>query len=541
MTSLPAAGIPAERIFFNGRVWTGERKLPWAEALAVWGGRIAAVGRNSEIAGLKGPLTETLDLQGMLVVPGFIDNHTHFMSGGFQLLGVDLRDAGNEQEFAQRLGNKAASLPEGSWITGGDWDHEAWPSRSIPRKEMVDPVTPKHPILVSRLDGHMALANSRALQIAGITRQTKDPPGGTIVRDPATGEPTGILKDAAMSLVSRHIPDAAPEQRLEAARAAVRHAREMGVTMINDMAGFDDLQAYQKLLQAGELTLRVYAITPLPQFQKLKNAGVRRAFGGDYIRVGAVKGFMDGSLGSTTAWFFEPFTDASDTAGLPSDMMFPEGNMKRLLSEADKAGLQIAVHAIGDRANATLLDYFQQVERENIPWDRRFRVEHAQHLRPQEIPKFRELKVIASMQPYHAIDDGRWAEKRIGHKRCETTYAFKSLLEAGAVLTFGSDWTVAPLNPLLGVYAAVTRRTLDGKNPQGWIPEQKISVEQAMQAYTASNAYACFTENDLGTLRAGKLADCVVLSDDIFSIPAERIKDVRVMMTVVGGKVVFRR
>ncbi|MGI8785042.1 MAG: amidohydrolase [Acidobacteriota bacterium] len=534
------ARIEPSLVLVNGKIWTADQPR-WIEAAAVLGDRFVALGTTAEIRALAGPGTQVIDLKGRMAVPGFIDNHTHFSNGGFQLLGVDLRSARNEQEFADRIVAHAARLPAGTWITRGDWDHEAWPTARIPRRALIDDETGDHPVFVNRLDGHMALANRRALELAGIDRNTADPPGGTIVRDEVTGEPTGMLKDAAMALVERVIPQPSPQRRLEAARAALAEARRLGVTGIHDMSSFADLKTYQELLRRGELTTRIYAITPLPEWKRMADAGIEQGFGGEMLRTGALKGFMDGSLGSTTAWFYEPFNDEPTTSGLPSAMWFPEGNVKKMVSAADKAGLQVAIHAIGDKANHTLLEIYGQVIEDNGARDRRFRIEHAQHLLPADYALFAKLRVIASMQPYHAIDDGRWAEKRIGPKRIRSTYAFRSLLDAGARLTFGSDWSVAPLSPLLGVYAAVTRRTLDDKNPSGWVPEQRISVEEALFAYTFNNAYGSFEEKVKGSVAVGKLADLVVLSEHLMEIPPEKIKEAQVDLTLLGGRIVYAR
>ena len=467
-----AQGLAADLVITNANVRTMDKQRPAAEAVAVLGNRIIAVGSSAELRHLAGPRTRIIDARGALVLPGFNDSHVHFLSGGFQLSSVDLRDAPTPQEFAERIRRFAASQPRGRWMTGGDWDHERWPSvegrAPLPTKELIDSFTADTPVFVNRLDGHMALANSLALKLAGVTRETIDPPGGLIVRDAKTGEPTGILKDAAMSFVYQKIPAPSFEEKLLAARAATEHAARLGVTSVQDMSAGDDVGVYQTLLEQGGLKTRVYAVAPLPAWERLSRVGVRGAFGSDMLRIGGLKGFADGSLGSTTALFFEPYNDAPETRGLPGDEMFPEGAMLKRIVGADKAGLQVMIHAIGDKANDIILSMYDKTSKENGERDRRFRVEHAQHLYPEEIREFARLKVIASMQPYHAIDDGRWAEKRIGPERIKGTYAFRSLLDAGAVLAFGTDWSVAPLDPMLGIYAAVTRRTLDGKNPSGW-------------------------------------------------------------------------
>ncbi len=526
-------------VYFNGYLWTVDKSKPVAEAVAISRDRIVAVGTSQEILKLAGEKTRRVDLAGKLMLPGFIDNHTHFMSGGFQLQSVDLRYAKSEGEFTQIIADRAKRYPD-EWMTGGDWDHDNWPGGGLPTKHLIDPVTPTTPVFVQRYDGHMALANSFVLRLAGITKHTPDPPGGTIVKDLQTGEPTGILKDEAMSLVYRHVPAPTDDQRIEAAHLALKEARRLGVTSIQDISSSGDVRIYEKLKAGGELTARFFCRLPISQWKELAERGIRVPTGDEWVRIGSLKAFADGSLGSTTALFFEPYDSDPSTKGLPSDIML-DGRLKRWAIDADRAGLQLSIHAIGDSANSQILDLFEKIMRENPKWDRRFRIEHAQHLHPKDLPRFASLGVIPSMQPYHAIDDGRWAEKRIGKKRCEWTYAFQSLLENGARLSFGSDWTVAPLNPLWGIYAAVTRRTIDGANPNGWIPQQKISVEQAVEAYTINNAYAAFEEKEKGSISVGKLADLAILSHNIFAINPIEIENVEVLLTVVGGKEVYRK
>lgn len=525
----------ADLVIINANVHTMNRQQATAQAVAVYGNRIVAVGLNDEIKKLAGNRTRVIDAGGRLLLPGFNDAHVHFLSGGAQLSSVDLRDAKTPQEFAERIRRFAEKLPRGRWLTGGDWDHERWAGAQLPTKELIDAFTKDVPVFVNRLDGHMALANSVALKLAGVTKETKDPPGGLIVRD-AQGEPTGILKDAAMSFIYAKIPPASLAERLDAARAATNYAASFGVTSVQDMSANDDVGVYQTLLKRGELKTRVYAVAPLPSWERLAQVGLLAHFGNDMLRVGGLKGFADGSLGSTTALLFEPYNDAPNMRGLRGEEM--DGMLERTRG-ADHAGLQVMIHAIGDAANDQILSIYEQVTRENGERDRRFRIEHAQHLRPQDIARFGKDKVIASMQPYHCIDDGRWAEKRIGHERAKTTYAFRSLLDSGAVLAFGTDWSVAPLNPLYGVYAAVTRRTLDGRNPGGWIPEQKISVEETVRAYTYGSAYAEGTEKKKGTIAPGMLADMVLLSDDIFRIDPVKIENVTVRLTIMDGRVVY--
>jgi len=531
--------MSADLILTNGDFWTGNPNLPHVDAVAISRGQILALGTNDEVASLRGPNTELVDLHGGFAQPGFIDAHTHFVDGGFSLLGIDLRQAKDEAEFARLIGERARVIPKGAWITGGNWDHESWPSHRVPTRHLIDRMTPDTPVFVDRLDGHMALANSYVLRLAKITRNTPDPKGGEIVRD-KKGEPTGLLRDAAMDLVTRLIPEPSEAERMKALLAAIQEAVRLGVTSVNTMCSRDDLTLFKDAFDAGNLAVRIYAFTPIPEIDGPSSVRPDRRNVNDYVRIGGVKGFMDGSLGSTTAWFYEPYVDAPNSTGLPAATWFPEGNMKRLIEKADTANLQVAVHAIGDRANEELLNIYEQVASKNGSGkDRRFRIEHAQHLAPRSIDRFSKLGVIASMQPYHLIDDGRWAAKRIGQERLKTTYAFRSLLDRGAVLAFGSDWPVAPLNPLLGVYAAVTRQTLDGKHPEGWIPEQKISVEEALGSYTRSNAFAMFAENTVGSLAVGHVADIVVLSDNPLKTDPVKIKDIKVIKTFVGGRSVY--
>jgi len=529
----------ADIIFVNGKIWTVDDARPTAEAVAVLAGKIVAVGTTAEIRALASPSTTVIDLKSKLLLPGFIDNHTHFMSGGFQLQSVNLRYADSENEFARLIAERSSKYPS-RWITGGDWDHDRWKGGHLPTKELIDKSTPTTPVFVNRYDGHMALANSYVLRLAGVTKSTPDPPGGTIVKDPKTGEPTGVLKDEAMSYVNKIIPDPSDSEMIDAARLALEEARKCGVTSIQDMSYAAAVRIYQQLKAKGELTARFYSRLPVSEGEHLAATGIHVPFGDDWISIGSLKGFADGSLGSTTALFCEPFLSDPTTRGLASDIVL-DGRLTKWALAADRAGLQLSIHSIGDSANRLMLDLFENIVKENPAWDRRFRLEHAQHIRPADFDRFAKLGVIASVQPYHAIDDGRWAEDRIGHERCRTTYPFRTFLDHNVMMCFGSDWTVAPLSPLLGIYAAVTRRTLDGKNPGGWFPEQKISVKEAIKAYTINNAYAAFEENKKGSVSVGKLADFVVLSDDILTIDPVKIETTQVEMTVLGGKVIYKK
>src|SRR4051812_1237892 len=530
----------ADTIITNAKVYTVEKEHPRAEAVAILGERIVAVGSAPEIDAWRGPETKIIDARGHLMLPGFNDAHVHFVSGGQQLDSVELKDAASPEEFSKRIGERAQQRPN-EWITGGDWDDQLWTPAQLPTRQMIDGVTASTPVFVNRYDGHMALANSAALRLAKITAKTPDPPGGTIVHD-AQGNPTGVLKDAAMNLVYNIIPNMTPAQRDAAIKRALAHAASVGVTSVQDMnPTYDDVRAYMGFAERGELTTRIYAAPLETDWKDQAKLGIRRGFGSPYLRMGAVKGYADGSLGSTTAYFFEPYTDAPNTRGLLADEMHPVTAMRGRLMKADEAGLQLCIHAIGDNGISIILDIFADVVKANGARDRRLRIEHSQHVAPKDFKRYAELGVIASVQPYHAIEDGRFAEKRIGPERIKTTYAFRTFLNNGVRLAFGTDWFVAPLDPMQSLYAAVTRATLDGKNPNGWVPAEKLTIAEAVEAYTAGSAYAEFQEKDKGTIAVGKLADVVLLSDDLFSIRPEAIKDVKVDLTVVGGKVVFER
>jgi hypothetical protein len=535
----------ADLIITNARIWTVDPNRPHAEAIAVLGDRIVAVGSAGEVDRWRGDTTRVIDAHGHLLLPGFNDAHVHFTSGGLSLDAIQLRDSATAAEFARRIAERAAVTPPGEWITGGEWDDQVWAQKSggraeLPTRQLIDDATRNVPVLVERLDGHMVLANSAALKIIGITRNTPDPPGGEIVRD-VHGEPTGILKDAAMVPAYAKLPPISHARRLQAAHRALSHAARIGITSVQDMnPPYEDVAVYAELAERGELTVRVYAAPPIAGWEDQAKLGLRRGFGSSWLRYGAVKAYADGSLGSTTAYMFAPYLDAPQAHGLLAEDMIPTEKIRRNLLGVDRANLQVCVHAIGDRAVSSVLDLFAEVEKQDGPRDRRFRIEHAQHVASKDFARFHDLGVVASMQPYHAIDDGRWAETRISHELTSTSYAWRTMLDNHVRLAFGTDWPVAPLEPLTSLYAAVTRATLDGKHPQGWYPEQKLTVAEAVEAYTMGSAYAEFQEKLKGSVTAGKLADVILLSDDIFTIEPKAIQDVTVELTVVGARIVYQ-
>jgi predicted amidohydrolase YtcJ len=520
----------------NARVWTGDPRRPWADAVLVRGETIEAVGSSAEVKKRAGQATQVIDARGLMLVPGFIDSHVHLLDGGFALSSVKLRDAKTKEEFVRRIADFARTVPAGTWILNGDWDHTSW-GGDLPERGWIDSVTPNNPVWINRLDGHMNLANTLALRAAKLTKDTRDVDGGTIVRD-AAGEPTGVLKDNAMELMAAAVPEPSLTMSLRALDSAMTYVAERGVTSVHHMGSWGDLAVFEHAHAMGALRTRISAAVPLATWARLRDTVAARGRGDDWLRIGGLKGFVDGSLGSHTAAMLEPFTDAPNDRGLLVNTL---DDLYAWTSAADKAGLQVMVHAIGDRAIRSQLDIFARVASEDAAYDRRFRIEHAQHIAPPDLPRFAQLGVIASMQPYHAIDDGRWADHVIGAARAKGTYAFRSLLDNGATLAFGSDWFVAPASPLLGIYAAATRRTLDDRRPAGWVPEQKIRVEEALRAYTSGAARAGFQDTRLGRIAPGMLADLVLLDRDLTRIPPETIRDARVMITMVGGRVIYDR
>jgi len=538
--------------FINGIIYTVNQQQTIAEAVVVEDNKIMFVGSNQEAEKIIDASTKVIDLYGKLMLPGFNDSHLHFISGGYYLLGINLRKAKSNEEFVSilkdyikfREGSSSSAddrtSPEpGRWVTGGRWDHESWKIKKVPKKELIDDFTANTPVFVSRIDGHMGLANSKALELAGITKDTPNPDGGLIVKDPDTGEPTGILKDNAMDLVFEVIPKKSLKDNIEASNRSFEEARKLGITSVQEMTQPSELEAYEKIKMNGDLTCRIYSIWPIDKYMELVDKKIKVHWGDEYIRRGGLKGYADGSLGAKTAWFFESYENDT-TYGLPMDIIL-NGELSDWAFDADKNHLQLCVHAIGDKAINYMLNLYEAIEKDNSKWDRRFRIEHAQHLIPEDVKRFKESNVIASVQPYHAIDDGVWVRNRIGKEREMLTHMYKSYLDNNVQIAFGTDWPVAPLNPMYGLYAAVTRRTVDGNNPNGWIPEQKITIEEAIKAYTLDAAYASFEESIKGSIEVGKLADMVVLSDNILTIDPIKIWDVKVEMTIFDGEIVYEK
>jgi predicted amidohydrolase YtcJ len=526
-------------LLVNGKIWTGDSQKPTAQALAVANDTIAAVGTDEEILKIGGGRTLVVDLEGKLVLPGFNDAHVHFLAGGQSLTGPQLRLAKSAEDFRNILGDFAKHQPHGTWILHGEWDNQSWSDKALPTHELIDSVTSHWPVLVSHTDGDMALANSVALEKAGITANTKDVEGGVIVRD-ERGNPTGILKGAAQDLVRKCIPSPTDEAIREAIRAAQTYANSHGVTSVQDMSASPAvLRVYQQMMRDGELRVRISGHQPLGEWKRLADVGVSADFGNFWLHIGGLIGLADGSVSSGTALFQKPYSDDPKNSGIPGPELSNSKQLWQDIREADAAGLQVTVQASGDKANREVLNLYERLQWEKGSRDRRLRIEHAEHLSGRDIQRFADLHVIPSVQPYQCIDDGRWLEARIGKDRAKTAFPFHTLLQKGTILAFGSDWPSEPIDPLLGIYAAVTRRTLDGQHPDGWIPEQHITVEDAVRAYTIGSAFASFEDEIKGSIKPGKLADLVVLSDDIFSIDPLKIPDVRIQAVIVGGRLVM--
>ena len=525
----------ADALYVNGNIWTGDSSNPTAAVMAIIDGKIIYVGNDA--SAFEG--AATVDLEGKMVVPGFTDNHTHFLSAGYALSSVKLKDAMTKSEFIKRISDYCKQHPGDAWIKEGSWDNENW-GGELPSKEWIDSVSGDHPIFISRYDGHMAFANSKAIQLAGVSANTVSPEGGVIVKN-AKGELTGCFKDQAMSLIDKAIP-APTETELEAYyKAAAEHALERGVTQVCDMGsygGWADLETYRRVAAKNNSLIRMYSFVPLATWARLDSFVQKNGRGDDMVKWGGLKGYVDGSLGSTTAWFHQPYLDDPRSHGLT---ITDTTDLRNWVLGADKAGLHVAVHAIGDRANDFILSVYDEANKMNGSRDRRFRVEHAQHIRLGAIKNFANQRVIASMHPYHLFDDGIWANKRLDASRLRGTYAFKEMMDGGVHVTFGSDWPVAPVDAMYGIYAAVTRQTGDGKNEKGWYPDQKIAVEDALKAYTLNNAYASFMDGKTGVLKVGVYADFAVLNQDLRTINPVQIKGVKVLSTFLNGKEVFTR
>lgn len=525
----------ADLIILNAKVWTGPGR-PTAEAIAVSGDRISAVDATAAVRRLATAKTRVIDAAGRLVVPGFIDAHVHLMDGGFSLRLVSLRASTSEEQMAAMLRDHVAALARGKWVTGGGWDHESWPSHQLPTRQLIDPVTPANPVLVRRVDGHMSLANSLALKQAGIDRRTPDPPGGKIYRDDR-GEPTGILVDSAQYPVARLIPGMSETSGLDALRAGMSHAATLGLTSVHASAVLAEFRLMQRLRKDGDLPIRIYALIGFDDPDHMRGLASQMIPNDPFLRARGVKMLADGSLGASSALLFEPYSDNPKSSGLA---IHREDDLYETVRQADAAGLQVALHAIGDKAVHWVLNAFERAAAANGRRDARHRIEHSQTVRPDDRPRYARLGVVASIQPSHAIDDMRWAEKRLGH-RISYAYPFRSLLEAGARVALGTDWPIEPLDPMLGLYAAVTREATTGGPAGGWCPAEKVTMEQALEAYTLGPAYAEFQETVKGTIQPGRLADMVVLSKDLLTIPPREILQTRADVTLVGGRVVFER
>lgn len=524
------ADEPLDIAYVNARVWTGAGPDTRTDAIGIKGDRVAAIGADA-VRARTGKRTQVVDLDGAFVTPGFIDAHVHFVKAATMLSQPSLRDAENPKEFIARIAAAAKALPKGQWLEGGNWDQDRW-GGEMPNRSWIDPVTPDTPVAVIRYDLHMLLLNSLALRLAGIDRNTPDVPGGVIERD-AQGEPTGIIKDAAKDLVLRAIGEPTPDQIDAVTREGIAVALSKGVTQVHptelESISFDSTR---RLRAAGETGLRFRHYLPLKDWEAQVELIAREGRGDDWVQWGGCKVVFDGSLGSRTARFYEPYADDPTTRGI---IVTDPADLRRWMEGADKAGLQVTAHAIGDEANDIVLDTMAAVAAANGPRDRRFRIEHVQHMKPHALPRFAQQGIIASVQPYHAIDDGRWAVRRIGEERLKTSFAYGSLVRSGAHVCMGSDWPVAPIDPLTGLDAAVNRETLDGKNPHGWHPEQRITLAQAMRGYTRESAYAGFNETRLGLIAPGLLADLVVWDSDFFAIDSHSLTKVKALRTIVGG------
>ncbi|MCD6116374.1 amidohydrolase [bacterium] len=526
----------ADLILKNGVIFTGTED-GIVEAIAIKKDRIIAAGPFNEIDKLITEKTRIIDLDGKFACAGFNDAHLHLLSGGLSMLEVDLTGASSLREIRRRIANKIRTLGPGAWILGRGWDQNLLPGKKWPTRRVLDMVAPDVPIYLRRICGHAALVNTKALRISHITKDTPDPPGGEIVHDPKTGEPIGILKDSAMELVSQYIPGPSKEQKIKAVKRALDEFRRFGITSVSENTSADMFSMYSDLEKQGKLTCRISEMVPVETgFDKCEK--LRKKYRGPYVRFGLLKAFADGSLGARSAALFEPYSDNPSTKGL---IQYSQNEINTLVAEADKRGFQMGIHAIGTRANYMILNAYEFAQKKNGKRDSRHRIEHAQILIQDGIPRFKELGVIASMQPFHCIDDMHWAEKFIGPRRCRYAYAWRSLMSNGANVAFGTDWPIAPLNPLVSIYAAVTRMDTTGYPAGGWFPDQRLTVKEALLNYTRTSAYAEFCEKEKGVLKKGMLADIVVLDKNILKVFPEDILKTKVVYTIVGGKIVYEK
>jgi predicted amidohydrolase YtcJ len=524
-------------LYRNGHIYTNDPSSPWAQAILVRGEEILAVGDEDEVAALADKGAQIVDLEKHFVMPGFNDAHVHIGGAGEDWVAVRLNGVQNVGELQKRLSEGVAQHKEGEWITGSGWDHTFWPEKKFPNRQQLDAVSPKNPVMLTHISGHVAVANSLALQLAGISKSTKSPAGGEIEKD-EKGEPTGMLKEgAAMGLVWTKIPPASGEHRRRGIELALADLIKYGVTSAQDNSAWEDFLAYRAIKNDGKLTVRITEW--LPFLAPLVELEQKRREGGatdPWLRTGALKMVTDGALGSRTAAMLAPYSDDASTSGI---MTVEPEKLRALAIERDKAGFQLNFHAIGDRANRVAIDVFEAVAKANGPRDRRDRVEHAQVVAMSDFPRFARLQVIASMQPAHETSDMRWAEQRIGPERAKGAYSWATMQKFGVRLAFGTDYDVEPISPFRGLYACVTRELPAGGPQGGWQPQEKISLEDCIRAYTSGSAYGEFMEGKKGELKAGEFADFIVLSNDLTKVEPREFTNIKVLRTVVGGRTVY--
>lgn len=541
------AGECADLVLRGGRVFVADEEHTIVEAVAVSGDRIAASGTSESVSGSICADTRVVELDGRLVTPGMNDAHLHLGPGGLTLAQVPLLQTRSASDVEARVREAAQRAEPGEWILGRGWDHTLWPPEDLgpdgwPVIETLDRAAPDNPVVLRRVDGHSAWMNSAAMEAAGLGPHTPDPVGGQFRRDPETGELTGIiLETPAREIVMAHAPLPSIPRVREGIRRALDLARRVGVTSVQTQARVIDIDYYRELERSGDLTLRIYAWRPLTRdtLEEYRRQGVAQASGSEWLRLGAMKAYADGSLGSRTATMLEEYADDPGNHGIE---VTPADTLRRLMHAADSAGLQLFIHAIGDSANRLVLDIVEEIGRTGPARPRRHRIEHAQILDAADIPRFAKLGVIAAMQPTHATTDMRWAEARIGRQRAaEGAYVWRKLLDSGASVAFGTDWAVEPLAPVQGLYSAVTRQSREepGVPDGGWLPDQRLTIEEAIRLYTAVPAYAEFEEHRKGTLREGMLADMVVWDRDLLAVPAEELLDSGPVFTIVGGRIVY--